>query len=245
MRKNLYDNISLLAPDGEVLSHVPKQRADWYLRKELAEKIDDRTIKLLFEPAGRNKMPEWYYIEHKNICVVCGFSDANFLEKHHIVPICFRAHLPDNLKNHRSFDLALICHNCHDAYEVEASKFKALLISEAGLIPYERTDDYKTKQALLKAVKRLLRAKDGVPLELIGRCQATVLANLGRHIVSDEDVRDIKNQVSDGYNDFFRNVVKKHTPHEMLIIRWRKHFLEKSAPKFIDPSWIKDYESVY
>src|SRR4051812_23728305 len=113
MRKHaLYDNIMVLAPDGQKLSKMPKKRADWYCRKGLGEMLDEHTLQLKFEPSGRDTSVGWYLVEHQSKCVCCGTEDLNVLEKHHIVPICFRRHLPDRVKNHRSFDLTVLCEAC-------------------------------------------------------------------------------------------------------------------------------------
>ena len=45
----------MVAPDGELLSNCDKKKAQWYVERGLADKINDEplTIQLRFEPNGR------------------------------------------------------------------------------------------------------------------------------------------------------------------------------------------------
>lgn len=45
----------MIAPDGELLSNCDMKKAQWYIDRQLAEKVFDEpfTIRLLFEPNGR------------------------------------------------------------------------------------------------------------------------------------------------------------------------------------------------
>lgn len=89
----LYDNVKLLAPDGDVLSTCSRQRADWYLARGLAvvheEAGEKLSIRLTFEPSGRRKGDEAYeVVEKDNICVRCGAPEQHV--RHHVVPRTYR-----------------------------------------------------------------------------------------------------------------------------------------------------------
>ena len=83
----------------------------FYEKGELVAE-DPYTVQLKFEPAGRPKSKEDYYLTFKeNVCVVCGKSEA-FLSKS-IVPRDYRQHFPTCLKDHHSHDILVMCPECH------------------------------------------------------------------------------------------------------------------------------------
>lgn len=111
----LYDNTILQAPDGEVLSTIDIKKAKWYLDKSLATLIssDPFTVRLNFEPAGRNvgDAGQYYATPKENFCVVCGKSNS-YIRKY-IVPREYRKFFPDVMKSHTSHDVLLLCPDCH------------------------------------------------------------------------------------------------------------------------------------
>ncbi|XP_064602351.1 exonuclease 3'-5' domain-containing protein 2-like isoform X2 [Liolophura sinensis] len=75
----LYHNCKLQAPDGQQLCTCDEKKANWYIEKELGEKVcdDPLTVRLYFEPSGRPDSGRNYYLQDKeNICVVCGHSNT-------------------------------------------------------------------------------------------------------------------------------------------------------------------------
>lgn len=111
----LYDNTILQAPDGEVLSTIDIKKAKWYLDKNLATLIssDPFTVRLTFEPAGRNvgDAGQYYATPKDNFCVVCGKSNS-YIRKY-IVPREYRKFFPAVMKSHTSHDVLLLCPDCH------------------------------------------------------------------------------------------------------------------------------------
>ena len=70
------------------------------------------TVRLLFEPSGRPMPDADYYTTCKeNICVVCG-NTGNFVRKM-IIPHDYRRHFPQQMKDHMSHDVLLMCLDCH------------------------------------------------------------------------------------------------------------------------------------
>jgi hypothetical protein len=62
-----------------------RKKLNWYLDRNLAEKLDDCSIRLIFQPNGVGHVnpDEEYYLEDRdNICVVCGTSSD--LTLHHV-----------------------------------------------------------------------------------------------------------------------------------------------------------------
>lgn len=56
-----YDHFELQSKDGEFLSYVNEKRFNWYLKKDLAVKVNDKTIKLKFEAGGKGNKGDLYY----------------------------------------------------------------------------------------------------------------------------------------------------------------------------------------
>ena len=48
--KRPYDNCEIYSPDDKLLGFCSQSKFDWYLSKNLAEKISDGKLKLKFEP---------------------------------------------------------------------------------------------------------------------------------------------------------------------------------------------------
>ena len=118
IKKPIYENCQILAPDGEILCKCDKQKVEWYLTKELATIVKEEplTIKLNFEPNGRgisshkgdDSIDNQYYVDYKkNQCVVCGVDDKYM--RFQIVPSKYRAFFPEKYKSHRSHDILLLC----------------------------------------------------------------------------------------------------------------------------------------
>ena len=85
-----YDNCTMYGPDNEWMCACDHKKMNWYLDRNLAEKLSDNTFKLTFKPEGKGHATESAYFAEKrvNCCVICG-TEAD-LTKHHIVPYCYR-----------------------------------------------------------------------------------------------------------------------------------------------------------
>ena len=106
LKKPLYDNAKLEAPDGDLLCVCDSKKALWYVDKGLGQIIAHQptlTVRINFEPAGRPKSGNYYLSAKDNICVVCG-GDQDCLRKY-IVPHEFRKHFPEVMRDHQRFDI--------------------------------------------------------------------------------------------------------------------------------------------
>lgn len=131
MKKTMYDNISMLCPEGERLCTISKKKASWYVGKGLARWIENHTddnvdgngdfprvIQLLFEPkcrSSRGSLGSYINAEKINQCVVCG-ETSNYM-RHYIVPYAYRTLLPIQFKSHLSHDIVILCGNCNHKCE--------------------------------------------------------------------------------------------------------------------------------
>lgn len=126
MMNKVYDNIELIAPNGQLLSFISKRRANWYIKKGLTSYYDNNKVVLNFEPNGYgDSEPEKN--RRDNRCVVCGTHEH--LTRHHAVPYAFRKHFPNIYKNNNSADVIPVCREHHNEYEVFADDEKRKLFN--------------------------------------------------------------------------------------------------------------------
>ncbi|XP_061405975.1 exonuclease 3'-5' domain-containing protein 2 [Lethenteron reissneri] len=127
----LYDNCLLKAPDGQPLSTCDRKKAQWYLNRGIAEleSQEPMVVRLVFEPAGRPDSQHDYYLGVKrNVCVVCGRAES-YVRKS-IVPHEYRRHFPQQMKDHQSHDVLLLCTPCHAASAAHDLRLKRQLADE-------------------------------------------------------------------------------------------------------------------
>ncbi|KAJ2359220.1 hypothetical protein IWW50_002240 [Coemansia erecta] len=189
--KDIYNNCRVLDIDGNLLFRAGNKRLEWYLSRNLAARIDDRTIQLSFANKGSGRQDEPFYLqEMQNICTVCGTPES--LTMHHIVPHHYRKYMDESIKSRSSHDLLPLCTRCHDEYERHAVRFKKHLaacfcapMDGHGWI--ERRDIGKGGRA---AATLMSRSLDKIPSERIDHLRAVVCEVVGqnRDLFSD-DVR--------------------------------------------------------
>ncbi|KAH9290554.1 hypothetical protein KI387_034671, partial [Taxus chinensis] len=131
----VYHNCRIYANDGRLLCYCDRRKLDWYIRRDLAELVQDDppAVKLLFEPKGRpeDENNEFYIQSKKNLCVGCG--ETNHYLRYRIIPSCYRMHFPEHLKSHRSHDIVLLCIDCHEIAHSAAEKYKRQIAAEFGI----------------------------------------------------------------------------------------------------------------
>jgi len=174
LKKPIYENCMILAPDGEILCKCDKKKIQWYLERELADLIkeDPLTAQLKFEPSGRGitnfsdeKEDDEFYVEHrKNICVACG-SDKNYL-RHQIIPGKFRIFFSEKFKSHRSHDVVLLCFDCNEIAIKKQAELEANL-SQKYNVPLKVLDtDAQMKEIVAlyqRKSKGIIRGKKKIP----------------------------------------------------------------------------------
>jgi len=123
--KNLNaENWAVYHPDGTHMFTCGEKKASWYLERRLAKRTAKGKIQLTFTPKGNGFENNEIFGKsiRKTICVVTGVSDG--LQRHHIVPYCYRTYFPEQYKSKNHHDVVLIHHEKHSEYEMEANKFK-------------------------------------------------------------------------------------------------------------------------
>jgi len=101
-----------------------EKKVYWYLERTLAKIIGDKKIQLNFIPKGNGF--EDYEDFGRGIretrCVVTGREDG--LQRHHIVPYCYRTYFPEEFKSKNHHDVVLINNEIHGEYELLANLYK-------------------------------------------------------------------------------------------------------------------------
>lgn len=113
MKSKMYDNITLCDPQGLALSKISKKKANWYVKKGLADFIDGKedSVRLKFEPKARSQDADYGMSTKKNVCVACGETENQM--RFYIVPYAYRHLFPEKYKQHISHDIVSLCANCH------------------------------------------------------------------------------------------------------------------------------------
>lgn len=123
--KNLNsENWKVYHPSGRHMFTCGEKKAQWYLERELAVQIGDKEIRFTFDPKGMGfeDNEEFGRGVRENRCVISGMEDG--LQRHHIVPYCYRTYFPEAFKSKNHHDVVLINHEIHGEYEQKANAFK-------------------------------------------------------------------------------------------------------------------------
>lgn len=255
-----YANIKVYHPDGTLMFRCSQRRLDFYLGKNLVDKIEDNSYKLNFIPKGYGKHDVPYEISEKTThCVVCGTKEN--LSQHHVIPSCFKKFFPDEFKKHNSYDVLFTCVDCHHKYEFAANEFKAQLFDRADLSKYN--DCQKSNLGMNFFAKSLLKHKDKMPAEKV-RLFEQKLSSFYNMEVSSLTNEFLANLIEENFKKYRkankkitenRNIlaVKKFFNKEDLtredyidfIIAWRRHFVEHAKPKHLSPYWEVENREIF
>lgn len=234
----IYGNFAILDPSGHMLCRCSQDRIEWYLSRNLATSVDEKTIRLNFEPKGRGHINDPYYTSHKkNICAVCG-TDKH-LSKHHCVPLRYRKFFPEAYKRHNSHDVVPLCLDCHDKYEVASQELNRVICEENG-IPTKREPIDDVVSMARKSAHSLIIFKGKIPKERADILMGKIQKYLGR-FPTWEDVENVSNEPFrlrlDNMLVQAEKVAKSITDIEAFIRRWRQHFISTMDPKFLPEHW--------
>jgi cation-transporting P-type ATPase D len=239
--KVIYENCIVYHPSGELMFRCNSKRIKWYLKKGLAEKVSDRplSIKLLFMPKGMGNAGNEnnFGLELiENICVNCG-SDHS-LTRHHVVPRCYRKHLPENFKCHKFHDIVILCFNCHKEYESKATEFKKAL-GEFYKAPLDMRPVFsqKVNRAIsrYRNIKRNPEMPPSIKEKMIGEIRE--LVNIDN--VSEKELYEIKNSAMTEH-DHGKKVVESLKDYKEFIFLWREHFYKNNDCKYLPKNWTID-----
>lgn len=235
--KPLYGNYQVFSPEDILMFRCDEKRANWYLNKNLAHVLEDPLkIKLNFIPKGLGNQSRKYGLsEMENICVVCG--EKEMLNRHHVVPICYRRYFPVEIKGHNFHDVLSLCVDCHEKYERKADELKKILSVKYeapinGEVEIDKNVYKYTKMAstLLSNINmptnRYLSMKIDIKsyfnIKRLTKKRLVIIA--GMKAIS---VRRTHGEV----------VVSKIDDIQSFIEIWRNHFIESNDCKYLPKDW--------
>jgi exonuclease 3'-5' domain-containing protein 2 len=241
----MYDNCRLLSPEGKFMAFCDRKRYDWYLKKNLAVKIDDKTIQLTFIPKGTGYRldSEFLLTERANVCVVCG-TEHN-LTKHHVVPTRYRKHFPLEIKNHASFDVLTLCEEHHHEYEEHSNNFSKELMKKHDLD--ELAKKYKEKYTNLGLIATFLDAGDSMPEKAKEKLLEKIKVVFHDDSITRKQLPVIlanNKEFIDGYYDAIHVKLIEIYGYVEFVKMWRKHFIDYAKPQFLPDSWKKEYDDI-
>jgi hypothetical protein len=198
--KNLSsENWKVCHPSGRHMFTCGEKKALWYLERNLAKLINgERTIKLTFNPKGNGFEDNEEFGRSMRIvrCVVTGVSDS--LQRHHIVPYCYRTYFPEQYKSKNHHDVVLMNFEIHSEYEQKANAFKdeVAKIYDVKTIG-ELNSEYTTKLRELGKPNAIVLNTIHSIFKTYGRLSHDELLNKLQYIA---DNSDLSFEILIGYN---------------------------------------------
>jgi len=242
----IFDNCLIQAPDGASLSRCSKKKLKWYIDRDLAEVIDENTIRLNFEPRGRCGENDPLLLEGKpNICVVCGHGKN--LTRHHIIPYCYIRHMDVAYKVDIIRDIFPLCKKCHNQYETVVQNYRRDLAEKLGIglsgIPEEAMREVRRAMGSANAIKN---HSEKIPPDALNEHWVHVRNFLGKENVTDEDLDDLcRYDVTSrsDYIDLSQVAVKAAKNYSEFAKKWRTHFVTIMKPKYMPEAWVIDRQT--
>lgn len=253
MKKPMYDNIEMYAPNGELLCTIATKKANWYVRKELANwMVESKSIQLFFEPKAKSPSPNVYNQSHKkNICVVCG--DSNKFMRHYVVPYCYRTLFPAKYKTHMPHDIVILCPDCHLYCEQSTQRRQKALEASLRKNPETARPSFPDKHLYnirsaalalsnhrsklpppkIEVYEGLVRehyglgASDPLPDDLLGAATTIEITVPNPNYIPGPEI--VVSQLANTAESL-----------EEFILGWREHFLETMQPRFLQKGWDID-----
>lgn len=242
-KKPIYESFVMLHPDGTFMCHISSKRANWYVSRNLATWVNDKTFKLNFEPKGKGKTSIPFYSSTlENRCVICGeYSDD--LNRHHVVPYVFRSRFPKQYKESNHHDILVTCIPCHENYETHAMQYKIDLVKKYGLtMNSPLTKEQKLNKKIKSAIKILkdidlgkLKDSNGIPF--IPQENLNKLKELANQKLLIEDKSTNGTEWAD---KIVENILLENKLFE-FIKDWRNHFIKYANPKFLPKYWSVEH----
>lgn len=253
----LYGNCRVQNLDGIHIFNCSEKKARWYLKRALAEIIQQDfnatplIIRLRFIPNGEGHANDNFYLqERQNICVCCGKNEQ--LTKHHVVPFMYRRFFPNKLKNHTSYDVLPLCYKCHEKYEVFAQQFKTQLAAEYNITKENNSMVINPELKKICLYATALQRQKQIPIDRYNMMINVIRSYYGRDNITEKDLEmaaQIKYNTSrDEFRHEGQSIVERLINIDEInkfIIRWRKHFLAYTQAKYLPNFWIADRILIY
>jgi exonuclease 3'-5' domain-containing protein 2 len=261
------DNWDVHHPNGKHMFTTNRRKIDWYIKRNLATIVGERSIQLTFEPNGLgfNEDEIFGLTPRVNQCVVCAAQDN--LQRHHVVPYHYRKFMPIDYKSRNHHDVVLICRKHHEEYEMIAKAYKTFIAAKYNVKTIEElNNDYITnvverlrkKFKISKLLNTFLKQFNVLPIkntESIAK-ELEVLVGFNILDMTLDEIEKINSKLNKSIarekkevinvDDFYHGkaVVKQFTKHsdfEEFIKGWRQHFLDTMKPEFMPVGWSIDF----
>lgn len=241
-KKNIYGNYQVLSPDEILMFRCDEKKANWYLNRNLAEKNNENTIKLKFKPKGLGNHNKGFGLsEMKNICVNCG--KLNELNRHHVVPYCYRKYFPLEIKSHNFHDVLSLCVDCHESYERKADELKEKLA-----IKYDAPINGEVEKAdnlikYIKIAKTLYGDTSTIPSGRIELLKKDIKSFFGIKRLSKARLK----KISEIKSTIIRKthgeiVISQVNDVQKFVEMWREHFITNNECKHLPENWNIKYK---
>ena len=262
--KNLNkENWEFYHPNGKHMFTGGEKKAEWYLKhldakgNPLAVIIGEKKVQLTFIPKGNGfNDGEVFGLSGREVrCVVT--DDTEGLQRHHIVPYCYRSHFPVQYKTKNHHDVVLVTYKIHEQYETEASKYKNELAKEYGVknlnelnLEYTKilcnysndkikvlskfnsifTSYNRIPQDVIVDNLKSVAELTGIPFKQISTFNYIQLYKLYLHLkkIHDNDLKKVKNESKIKYDHGY-HLVQKLDTHEKL-----EAFVRRWRQHFLD-----------
>ena len=253
MKSPMYDNIQMHDNEGNVLCTISKKKANWYLKKDLADWIDPEhtKLKLRFAPKAKSTHADYDAARKRNICVCCG-DDENHV-RHYIVPYCYRTLLPEKYKSHFSHDIVILCLECHVTCEQATQKRQKAIERRLRKDPKTALAVIPNKRLyhLRGRALALLRNREQLPEEKRKEYEALVRDHFGiahptqtntaipeellQKAISIESFETNPDYIP-GANVVVDSLLSERDI-EQFVLEWREHFLDTMQPRYMPTGW--------
>jgi len=231
--KNLdLENWRVYHPNGKHMFTCSGKKARWYLERDLAIEIDDYKIQLTFQPKGYGfeENEEFGKSIREAKCVVSGSKDD--LQRHHIVPYCYRKYLPFKYKSKNHHDVVLMNHDIHSDYEIEASKYKDDLAKKYNI---------KTINEYNKAYSIMIREFNQEKGVVLGKIGAILKGykKISKNVIAD-NLKYLSENLDIDY-DFMMNInfIQLMKLYQILQDKYNREYraYKERHGKFYDHGW--------
>lgn len=239
-----YQNWKFIHPNGFLMFYSDEKKAKWYLSRNLAELVDEKTVKFKFMPKSYTKV-KYNLSKLQSICVVCGSSEN--LSRHHVVPYMFRKHMPESVKAHSHHDVLLLCRKDHDVYEVFSNQLKEKLYQQYSLNVVEKTEQDFNDKDIIKQLTTIKQIEQNVnlldkekPISIIknkiAKCFNLDVSELDLDLIYKKCSKNIVDQ-----KDLPKLLINNINDLQDFIKMWRMHFVDTMKPKYLPKFWNVDY----
>lgn len=239
-----YGNFRILNKNGELIGLCDFKRFKWYLRQNLASKVDDKTLKINFEPNYKNGKAI-RLVERDTLCVVCGSN--NKLRKFHVVPLQFKRHFPVEKKEHNSTDVILVCKSCSVTANNVTDQFKKIVFDQLGVSVRDFTDNTNVDVRKF-AVKIQKNNNHGKSSEKEMKMLKTLLKLNDEDIISEEDLNKYCNiscnKTYEGFESIGEYVTNKFNEKgkiDYFSQKWKENFNVNLNPQYLPKDFFTDH----